>query len=58
MYANYCDLVKIAKGRRIPIAISFFAVFFCFFNAAWASASGGFRVVSVKHYKELKSATT
>jgi len=32
--------------------------FFVFFNAAWASASGGFRVVSVKHYKELKSATT
>jgi len=31
MYANYCDLVKIAKGRRIPIAISFFAVFFFVF---------------------------
>ena len=48
-HANYCDLVKIANGRRIPAAISknvLRRIFVCFSNAVWASASRGFHIVS------------
>jgi len=40
--------VKIAKGRRIPTAMLKIVLrrIFYFPNAVWASASGGFRIVS------------
>jgi len=41
-HANYRDLVKIATGSRILKLVLCRILFFCFPNAVWASASGGF----------------
>ena len=45
--ANYCDMVKLVNGIRVPTAkFKIRRIFFYFPNAVWASASGGFRIVS------------